>query len=133
MIYQYTRAQAIEDGMLIDVTETAREAGITIPTALTAAVWERCVAVPEKATCQDEMGRLWDVLTVLRFTIMPEPRRQPSQLHRGSPKRRTTPPASPTQSHLRTGRLGRAGHHDHDARRGLNRRQKGSRQAPLRS
>jgi hypothetical protein len=70
VIYQYTRAQAIEDGMLIDVTETAREAGITIPTALTAAVWERCVAVPENATCQDEIGRLWDVLTVLRFTIM---------------------------------------------------------------
>jgi hypothetical protein len=69
VIYQYTRAQAIEDGMLIDVTETAREAGITLPTALTAAVWERCVAVPEKAQCQDEMGRLWDVLTVLRFTI----------------------------------------------------------------
>ncbi len=69
VIYQYSRAQAIEDGMLIDATETAREAGITFPTALTAAVWERCVAVPEKAPCQDEMGRLWDVLTVLRFTI----------------------------------------------------------------
>jgi hypothetical protein len=68
-IYRFTRAQAIEDGMLIDVTETAREAGIAFPTALTAAVWERCVAVPEEAPCQDEAGRLWDVLTVLRFTI----------------------------------------------------------------
>lgn len=70
VIYQYSRAQAIEDGMLIDVTEKAREAGITIPTAVTAAVWERCVAVPEKAEGQDEIGRLWDVLTVLRFTIL---------------------------------------------------------------
>jgi len=70
VIYQYTRAQAIEDGILIDVTETAREAGITIPTALTTAVWERCVAVPEGAEDQDEIGRLWDVLTVLRFTII---------------------------------------------------------------
>jgi len=70
MICQYTRAQAIKDGILIDVTETAREAGITIPTALTTAVWERCVAVPEEAPGQDEMGRLWDVLTVLRFTII---------------------------------------------------------------
>ena len=70
VIYQYTRAQAIDDGILIDVTETAREAGITIPTALTVAVWERCVTVPEEAHCQDETGRLWDVLTVLRFTII---------------------------------------------------------------
>jgi hypothetical protein len=69
VIYQYSRAQAIEDGMLIDVTEKAREAGITFPTAMTATVWERCVAVPEEAEGQDEIGRLWDVLTVLRFTI----------------------------------------------------------------
>jgi len=70
VIFQYTRAQAIEDGVLIDVTEKAREAGINFPTAVTAAVWEQCVTVPEKAHCQDEIGRLWDILTVLRFTII---------------------------------------------------------------
>ena len=70
VIHQYTRAEAIEDGVLIDVTETAREAGISFPTALTAAVWAECVTVPEKAECQDEMGRLWDVLTVLRYAIV---------------------------------------------------------------
>ena len=69
VIYQYTRAQAIDDGFLIDVTETAREAGISFPTAMTAAVWEQCVTVPEKAAWQDEMGRLWDVLTMLRYAI----------------------------------------------------------------
>ncbi len=69
VIYQYTRAQAIEDGFLIDVTETAREAGITFSTAVTAAAWELCVTVPEKASWQDEMGRLWDVLTMLRYAI----------------------------------------------------------------
>jgi hypothetical protein len=69
VIYQYTRAQAIEDGVLVDVSEKAREAGIIYPTALTAAVWEQCVTVPEKTPWQDEIGRLWDVLTVLRFAI----------------------------------------------------------------
>ena len=69
VVYQYTRAQAIEDGVLVDVTETAREAGIRFPTAVTAAVWEQCVTVPETASWQDETGRLWDVLTLLRHGI----------------------------------------------------------------
>ena len=37
--------------------------------ALTRTVWERCVAVPPGVVCQDEAGRLWDVLTMLRFAI----------------------------------------------------------------
>ena len=64
----YTRAQAIDDGVLIDVSETAREAGIVWPVALTAAVWMDCVAWDEIAekrkpdyTAQSESGRLWDV------------------------------------------------------------------------
>jgi hypothetical protein len=36
------------------------------PVALTRAVWERCVAVPPGVACQDEAGRLWDVLWMLR-------------------------------------------------------------------
>src|SRR5262245_56087836 len=36
------------------------------PVALTAAAWSRCVAVPPGVLCQDEAGRLWDVLTMLR-------------------------------------------------------------------
>jgi hypothetical protein len=47
----------------------AREAGIRWPVALTAAVWAQCVAVPPGVACQDEAGRLWDVLTMLRFAI----------------------------------------------------------------
>jgi hypothetical protein len=37
--------------------------------ALTAAVWAKCVAVPPGVLCQDEAGRLWDVLTMLRFAV----------------------------------------------------------------
>jgi hypothetical protein len=55
--------------VLVDVSSTAREAGFTFPVALTAAAWERCVAVPPGVVCQDESGRLWDVLTLLRFAI----------------------------------------------------------------
>jgi hypothetical protein len=69
LIHRYTRAQAIEDGVLIDVSATAREAGFKYPVALTAAAWAKCVAVPPGVACQDEAGRLWDVLTVLRFAV----------------------------------------------------------------
>src|SRR5437773_1494903 len=66
VIYAYTRAQALEDGVLIDVTETAREAGIKFPVALTATVWSQYVEVPEGVTAQDETGRLWDILWMFR-------------------------------------------------------------------
>lgn len=63
VIYAYTRAQAIEDGLLVDVSETAREAGFRWPVALTRAVWDMVEQIPEsKRGLQDEAGRLWDVL-----------------------------------------------------------------------
>ena len=63
IIHSYTRADAIRDGVLIDVTDTAREAGFKIPVALTTAVYEDCVRWDEAAdAAQDESGRLWDVL-----------------------------------------------------------------------
>jgi len=37
--------------------------------ALTAAVWAKCVAVPAGVACQDETGRPWDVLLLLRLAI----------------------------------------------------------------
>ncbi len=69
LIHRYTRAQAIADGVLIDVSQTAREAGFKYPVALTAAAWAKCVAVPPGVACQDEAGRLWDVLWMLRCAI----------------------------------------------------------------
>lgn len=65
----YTRKQAIEDGVLVDVSETAREAGIRFPVALSAEVYARYVAVPEGVQCQDEAGRLWDILWMLRCSM----------------------------------------------------------------
>jgi hypothetical protein len=65
LIYSYSRADAIADGVLIDVTETAKEAGFRHPVALTATVWATCVEVPEGVAGQDKTGRLWDVLTMM--------------------------------------------------------------------
>ncbi len=62
LISSYSRKQAIEDGVLVDVSATAREAGIRFPVALTEAVWNEYVQVPEGLKCQDENGRLWDIL-----------------------------------------------------------------------
>jgi hypothetical protein len=69
LIQAYTRADAIRDGVLIDVSPVAREAGIRYPVALTRAAWERCVAVPPGVVCQDEAGRLWDVLWLLACAV----------------------------------------------------------------
>jgi hypothetical protein len=49
--------------------ETAREAGIRWPVAQTAAVWAKCVAVPAGVVCQNEAGRLWDIVWMLRLAI----------------------------------------------------------------
>ncbi|HYT89467.1 MAG TPA: DUF6573 family protein [Gemmataceae bacterium] len=69
LLHRYTRAQAIADGVLIDVSATAQEAGFRYPVALTAAVWAKCVTVPQGVECQDEAGRLWDVLWLLRCAV----------------------------------------------------------------
>lgn len=39
VIHSYSRAQAIEDGVLVDVSSMAKEAGFIWPVAVTAAVW----------------------------------------------------------------------------------------------
>lgn len=68
LIHAYTRAEAIRDGVLIDVTDIARDAGFKVPVAVTSAVWDDCVAWTEETaarkpgTGQDENGRLWDVV-----------------------------------------------------------------------
>jgi hypothetical protein len=70
IIFRYTRADAIRDGALIDVSAVAREAGFKYPVALTAAAWAECVADPPGVECQDEAGRLWDLLWLLRCAIL---------------------------------------------------------------
>lgn len=80
MLFSYTRAQALPDGVLIDAGAMARQAGFTVPVALTSGVWGECVAWDEKdnargAAEQSEAGRLWDVLYMAGHA---------ARLHRGS-------------------------------------------------
>lgn len=70
VIHTYTRAQAIADGVLVDVSATAREAGFTWPVAVSAGAWGEAVAWDaDNAAAQDESGRLWDVLTMAAHAI----------------------------------------------------------------
>lgn len=67
--FSYSRAEAIADGVLIDVSPMAGEVGFRFPVALTQAVWADCVAIDKSDEGQDEQGRLFDILNVLRFRI----------------------------------------------------------------
>lgn len=64
VIHRYTRAQALEDGVLVNVSRWAssREmmGGFTIPVAVTSAVWA-LVQAPE-GSHEDTRGRAHDVL-----------------------------------------------------------------------
>ena len=69
ILHTYSRRDALDDGVLIDVTDTAKEAGFRIPVAVTSAVWAEYIAVPIGVEGQDERGRLWDVLFMLILAI----------------------------------------------------------------
>lgn len=64
VIHTYSRAQALADGVLVDVSEWAspREmmGGFRIPVAVTAAVWALCE--PPAGSSESRRGRAHDVL-----------------------------------------------------------------------
>jgi hypothetical protein len=49
IIYSYTRKQAIADGVLIDVTELAKEAGFKCPVAFTSSVLREACEGPGRS------------------------------------------------------------------------------------
>jgi hypothetical protein len=69
VVYSYTRAQAVADGVQVEVSKVAAEAGIRFPVFLTRTVYDAYVTVPPDVSGQDEAGRLWDVVWMLRFAI----------------------------------------------------------------
>ncbi|MDA8239248.1 MAG: hypothetical protein M0Z67_02630 [Nitrospiraceae bacterium] len=72
VIDTYSRAEAIADGVLVDVTDTAREAGILFPVAVTRSVLEEYIepsSHDSEKWGQDLMGRLWDTVWMLRIAI----------------------------------------------------------------
>jgi hypothetical protein len=68
-ICTWSRAQAVADGLQMDITRTAQKAGIRFPVFLSRAVFDACVAIPEGATSQGEAERLWNIAWALRFAI----------------------------------------------------------------
>jgi hypothetical protein len=68
IVYTYTRANAIADGELVDLTEWAGSekgflGGFTIPVAVTRALWATIEAIPKSlAGIADVRGRAHDVL-----------------------------------------------------------------------
>ena len=76
VISTYSRAQAIEDGVLVDLRageldELVRQAGIRFPVACTAEVFSSCIDLTPaaKRAGNDIKGRCWDVLWMLRQAI----------------------------------------------------------------
>jgi hypothetical protein len=69
LVYAYTRAQAVADGVQVEVSKVAAEAGIRFPVFLTRTVFDAFVSVPPGVTAQDEAGRLWDIVWMLRFAV----------------------------------------------------------------
>lgn len=70
-ISQYTRKEAIEDGILIDVSEAAKEAGFKVSVAVTNTLWASYIEPSEiiKSKGQSMDSRLWDVLFWLYIQI----------------------------------------------------------------
>lgn len=75
VIFSYTRKQAIEDGVLVDLmraemADLVGEAGFRLPIAMTATAFSAAVCPidsgEELPAGQSINGRLWDVLSVLR-------------------------------------------------------------------
>ena len=77
LISVYTRAAALADGVLVDLTDLAHEAGFVIPVAVTEAVYRSYLdPSPEFANeGQSLAGRAWDLLQVLRFAAAVYPDR----------------------------------------------------------
>lgn len=89
VIDTYSHAEAIADGVLVDITETACEAGIIFPAAITRSAWEKYVepsSYDKERWGQDLQGRLWDTIWMLRFAIRGRKQSEdccadPSKLH----------------------------------------------------
>lgn len=72
VISTFSREEALVDGTLIDCSRESREAGVALPVAVTAAVHAACIAWNNatEPEYQDESGRCWDLVTMLRIACL---------------------------------------------------------------
>jgi len=71
VVFSYTRQQALDDGMLVDLTEWAKETGFRIPVACTRALWDGHLEPPKgtEELGQSLRGRTHDLLWMLYVAI----------------------------------------------------------------
>jgi hypothetical protein len=69
LIHAYTRQQAIEDGILVDVSEMAKKVGYLVGVAFTSAVWNRCVDVVPAIGGMTDYDRVFDILLMCRNCV----------------------------------------------------------------
>jgi hypothetical protein len=69
VVYHYTRGQAIADGVLVDLTGTARTVGIKFPMAITSAVYFGYIAQDPAPPTGDLASRLWDLLAAFKAAV----------------------------------------------------------------
>lgn len=71
IIHAYTRAQAIEDGVLVDISTLATERGFRVPVAVTSELYYRYLVPSEDAKDMGQTldGRIYDMLTVFYHEI----------------------------------------------------------------
>ena len=62
VIHTYTRADALRDGVLVDLSEWAREVGFVVPVAVSTSVWADIESIPPEHNHQDARGRAHDLL-----------------------------------------------------------------------
>lgn len=75
IIFKYGRKAALDDGVLLDVSELAHEAGFTLPTAISDTLYHGYLTPPLELAKEGQSlnGRLWDTLSVLRYAIKASP------------------------------------------------------------
>ncbi len=71
-VFTYTRKQALENGVLIDITDTAKEIGFISCVAVTSTVWHGYIVSAKEIEYfgQSVKGRVWDVISRLYFKIL---------------------------------------------------------------
>jgi hypothetical protein len=63
------RQEAIQSGILIDVTPTAKELGLTFPVTITRPLWDIGIVTNQSLSQEEQTGRLRDVLMAFRLRL----------------------------------------------------------------
>ncbi len=74
IVSKYSRADAIKDGTLADVTEQAKDCGFTVPVAITDTVHNTIEQAVRNDSTNDYAGILHDILTMAFYTVRRAPR-----------------------------------------------------------